>query len=199
MNKVSVIGRYFKLKLGVKLCFFAMAGLAGLTFFLYAMTSKGLGDTYGKAVYTIYNLKVNIFSMLFASFHSILILGLSTAAIALIAVFYSHKIAGPVYRLEKCLERMEAGDLTVTAKFREGDQLGPIAEEMNDAVRSLNHIVRSVDDSLIAMEASEEKLREVLARESVSQKDLFDAVHRISFEAEKLAEGTAGMKFKEGR
>jgi hypothetical protein len=47
------------------------------------------------------------------------------------ALKFSHRIAGPMYRIRKTLEAVEAGDLGVRAKLRDGDFLVEVAEQLN--------------------------------------------------------------------
>jgi nitrogen fixation/metabolism regulation signal transduction histidine kinase len=117
--------------------------MLAVTLFLYFATSKDLGDSYGRAIYLINDLRIRIFPLFFASFYSVFILVVVTAAIAAIPVLYSHKIAGPLFRIERNLDLIGSGDLTVNTRFRKTDQLFVLADELNAMVRSLNHTVRA--------------------------------------------------------
>jgi methyl-accepting chemotaxis protein len=46
-------------------------------------------------------------------------------------LMYSHKLAGPVYRLEKHLEGMTEGDYSKELKFREKDEFTHLADVVN--------------------------------------------------------------------
>jgi methyl-accepting chemotaxis protein len=52
-------------------------------------------------------------------------------------VFFSHMIAGPVYRLEKALARVKEGDLSVSVRLRRFDELKDLAGMLNEALASL--------------------------------------------------------------
>ena len=43
--------------------------------------------------------------------------------IVLLTVFFSHKVAGPVYRFEKVCHNMIAGDYTDQIHLRKGDEM----------------------------------------------------------------------------
>lgn len=47
------------------------------------------------------------------------------------AILLSHRIAGPIYRLQQELERISKGDFSVRIKFRRKDEIGQIAEGIN--------------------------------------------------------------------
>ncbi|MBI5642410.1 MAG: methyl-accepting chemotaxis protein [Deltaproteobacteria bacterium] len=194
MQNPGFLKRAFKIKFGLKLCLLTIAGMLAVTLSLYFMTAKPLGDSYGRAIYAIYDLKIRIFPLVFASFYSIFILALVTAAIALISVFFSHKIAGPIFRIERNLEVIGGGDLTVYTKFRGNDQLETLADEINLMVRSLNHTVRSSKDALYAIQRCEEKLEAVLKKGAPAQEEMLEVISELRISIEDLKKVTSAFK-----
>lgn len=65
-----------------------------------------------------------------------------------LALFFSHFIAGPIYRFEKTLEQMRDGDLTATVKLRKFDELKEVADLFNQMLASLRNKVRKDHDSI---------------------------------------------------
>lgn len=58
--------------------------------------------------------------------------------VAFISVYFSHRIAGPIYRLEKDLLHMvNEGDLTKQFRLREKDELKELAEALNTMTANL--------------------------------------------------------------
>ncbi len=53
------------------------------------------------------------------------------------AVRFSHKISGPTYRLKKALVQLREGDFSFRVQLRRGDELIPIADELNRALEWL--------------------------------------------------------------
>lgn len=53
------------------------------------------------------------------------------------AVIISHRLAGPIFRLEKDLDRIIAGDHSVRVKFREKDALDNLANKLNQVLERL--------------------------------------------------------------
>lgn len=194
----SLVSRVFKLQFGLKLCLITIAGVIAAGEFLFFLTSKDLGGSYSQSVYTIYALKVKIFPLIFASFYSLAILGVVAAAIAAISMFFSHKIAGPIFRIERSLEAIGRGDLTVSTFFRQNDQLVPLAEEINAMVRSLNHTARSCSDALSDIERSEKRLSELLKAEPLPAKEIEETLFRIKNGIEGLKRASSDIKVKEG-
>lgn len=47
------------------------------------------------------------------------------------ALKFSHRIAGPMYRMRKTFEAFRSGDLAVRANIRDGDYLREVADDIN--------------------------------------------------------------------
>ncbi|MCK5681033.1 methyl-accepting chemotaxis protein [bacterium] len=62
----------------------------------------------------------------------------SIVAGALLAFFLPQKIAGPIFRIEKDLQAVRGGDLTVVIKLREHDTLKGFVAIINEVIADLN-------------------------------------------------------------
>jgi len=89
-------------------------------------------------------------------------------SIILVAIFSyifglwsSHKIAGPIYRIERGLWLIESGDLTANIFFRKGDFLHETGEAFNRAVESVRVRIKSnregLEEASRILEGLEEK------------------------------------------
>ena len=56
----------------------------------------------------------------------------------LISVYVSHKIAGPMYRLERELDKISSGDYSGRITLRSKDELKEIADKINTLLDRLN-------------------------------------------------------------
>jgi len=83
------------------------------------------------------------------------------AALALLAaarlLFFSHRIAGPLYRLEKTAQAIGNGDLSAEVRLRRGDELQDFAHSMDGMAADLRALVREVH-------AQTQRLQEILAQ-----------------------------------
>ncbi|MDD5448969.1 MAG: methyl-accepting chemotaxis protein [Candidatus Omnitrophica bacterium] len=61
--------------------------------------------------------------------------------IALLSVFLSHKVAGPLYRIERFIKQVASGDLSAKLKLRRGDDLKDVAEAINQMTDDLKNRV----------------------------------------------------------
>lgn len=58
--------------------------------------------------------------------------------VAVIGIFFSHRIAGPVYRMKADIEKVLAGDKDVRVVLRKSDKLQDLAESVNLLLEDLN-------------------------------------------------------------
>jgi nitrogen fixation/metabolism regulation signal transduction histidine kinase len=71
---------------------------------------------------------------------------LSAAAVIVLTLFVSHKIAGPVYRLKKEIEILQGGNLSPNFRIRKDDQLQGLATalfEMSSAFKERHGILKA--------------------------------------------------------
>ena len=64
----------------------------------------------------------------------------------LLAIFLPQKIAGPIYRIEKDLEPVRKGDLTVKIALRADDPLQDLAARINETIAELRVKVYRIQD-----------------------------------------------------
>ncbi|MEW6686029.1 MAG: HAMP domain-containing protein [Candidatus Edwardsbacteria bacterium] len=57
--------------------------------------------------------------------------------LAILVIFISHRIAGPIYRLKQSMEKVGEGDFSVRLKFRKTDEIQDVADSFNKMVERL--------------------------------------------------------------
>jgi methyl-accepting chemotaxis protein len=60
--------------------------------------------------------------------------------IIIVGIFYSHRIAGPIYRLEQDIMRVLGGERNVQIRLRQKDKLKPLAEQINRLINEFEKI-----------------------------------------------------------
>ena len=81
----------------------------------------------------------------------ILLIGLAAIAITL---FTSHKIAGPLYRLEKDVNEITLGNLRMVFNLRQGDEIKPLAVSLNAMAQSLKGRLTRIKSLLKELDAA---------------------------------------------
>jgi len=75
-----------------------------------------------------------------------LLIGLPVIFILILAwgVLWSHRFAGPVYRLEKELDKVAKGNFSIRIKFRKKDELAEVALHMNKVLDHLEKLHKQI-------------------------------------------------------
>ncbi|HNX76605.1 MAG TPA: methyl-accepting chemotaxis protein [Candidatus Rifleibacterium sp.] len=115
-------------------------------------------------------------------------------AIAILSIFVSHKIAGPVYRLEETSKLIASGDLTQQIQLRQGDELRDLQEAFNQMSESLRKMVgkdREVIDKLVA---TTNRLRDKIDKKNLGSDSIEELTRDLHVVIEELRLVTSGFK-----
>jgi methyl-accepting chemotaxis protein len=98
---------------------------------------------------------------LLRSTSGVLILGLLVVVfeLGILTVFVSHKIAGPIYRLDKFAEAYGSGDLTSRIHLRQGDQLMNTADKFNAMGDQVHKRIALVEKKITAIESTDPQIQ----------------------------------------
>ncbi|MFA5142863.1 MAG: methyl-accepting chemotaxis protein [Candidatus Omnitrophota bacterium] len=94
--------------------------------------------------------------------------------IGFLGIYLSHKIAGPIYRIEKFLGSMASGDLSTRITLRRGDEMVSLADSINRLTDSLSQRVSSERAHIEHLLAQLYALREMV-NSSAKDKDRMNA------------------------
>lgn len=80
---------------------------------------------------------------------------ISIPAFMILSIFITHKLAGPIYRIEKTLKKMAEGDFKEKINFRAGDELqelgvyfNQIMERQDEVLKVVHRVHQELRDSL---------------------------------------------------
>ena len=60
----------------------------------------------------------------------------------IIVIFISHRIAGPLHRLNQYMQRVGKGDFSVRLRFRTYDEIHDVADSFNEMVDGLKRLTK---------------------------------------------------------
>ncbi|MBW1923923.1 MAG: methyl-accepting chemotaxis protein [Deltaproteobacteria bacterium] len=133
----------------LKFCLLVLLG-AGISTGLLFLLSKGtLTTTFEHSRIVIRDTGISILPAVILT--NLITLCIVTAATIFVVLFISHKIAGPLFRFEKELDRIAAGDLTTTIRIRKKDQMAEMAARLNLVTESLHEKVANIRDDIRAL------------------------------------------------
>ena len=114
---------------------------------------------------------------------------LVTPLVALIGIFLSHRIAGPIYRMEKFLNNLALGDLTGRIVLRSKDELITLAN-------GINFVVDSMKSNIVEQRAAFSKpylepanLKKASDAKPADAASIKESVNRLDEELKKIAKG----------
>lgn len=125
----------YRLRFILRLCLAFAAGAAALYAIFYLVLARPLIGDYGGVFHALRNLSVFLRPVIALSVlvYVLLVCG----AIAALCVYSLHKVAGPLYRMERVMEEIREGTPTRTVSFRDGDQIEPLARAFNGWIGKL--------------------------------------------------------------
>ena len=120
-----------------------------VTLFFYL--SHGTVTTgYANSILTVETTR-NFFLTPFILLTLIVAIGVAMAGM-LVFILLSHRIAGPLYRFEVTLKKLQEGDMTTDVTLRKSDQLGEVQQELNVLIQSLDKRLGSLKSEVSELE-----------------------------------------------
>lgn len=79
-------------------------------------------------------------------------------SLSILFVLFSHRIAGPILRIERTFEDALQGDLTQRIRLRQGDELKDTADQLNTMLDGLQARIKRIDQMSKFMHENLEKM-----------------------------------------
>lgn len=95
---------------------------------------------------------------------STIVIAITGLAAIVVTLFASHKISGPLYRMEKDIEEVAAGNLKKKFTLRESDQLKMLAksfDNMTDELRDNINLIKGGISELERLAGSDEEKKKI--------------------------------------
>ena len=170
VRRVVERGGYGRFATQLLLVVGAGGALLYLAFFL--IFTRPLPGAYAGIYFALRNLSAFLVPLLIFSMLAYFLI--VSVAVALLSGYAFHKIAGPLYRLERALENYESGDAVKAVFLRRGDQLFSLAHAYNRFVAALR------DDRQRWMATMEHAERFCLQDAATCRAEMGEALARLS-------------------
>lgn len=106
-------------------------------------------------------------------------IGLIIVLFGAFSIFITHKLAGPVFVLERMARDITKGDLTVRTRLRKGDDLNDLAEDMNKMAGNLESLLLNLDEEYRKLASYVSELEKELESKNISQEAVAEIVKKI--------------------
>ncbi len=188
MVTLGVLSKDFPWRLFIKVVVVVLLGAIVAGIFLYLSSEVFVGGSYLQGLRRLASAKTEIVrnSLIIYLFTGLLIM----IGLGLLTLFYSHRIAGPLFRLGKEARRIAQGDLTVHVRLRSTDAIHPLADSMNEMVDAYRQRVIQVREKLDHIK----EVARTLEEKPSDGPELDERIDRLSKEVKSLQEALRELK-----
>jgi len=107
--------------------------------------------------------------------------------IFILGLLFSHRIAGPVYRISKTLEEITKGNLGLKIKLRKGDELVDLADMINNLTDNINKTIISDKDIAIKIEKDLEEIKKLISSQPCDCAKVESIINSIQEKSKELS------------
>lgn len=171
-SRYYYIGEKYQKKMVIKFCLLAAAGSALFCLLFYwALDLRPIGS-YDEALEGMRFIKHTL--MRSAVYIDLIVICVLAVAVIILTLLMSHRIAGPMWRMEQSAKSVGSGDLTLNVKLREKDEMKPLADKMNSMVAGLRGRVDEITQDLGHLEVEISMLKDRWAANNLSPEETIE-------------------------
>ena len=175
-RKNYYIKKEFQRNFILKFCSLVLLGSILSGVIIYLMSKATVTTSFENLRLVIKSTADYILPAVFLS--GVIIVIVTGAATIFITLFTSHKIAGPLYRIDQDIREVAEGNLDKEFNLRQGDEIKPIAEGLSIMVHFLRDEVRSLKKDIAELES--------LSASGGASQEIKDKIKAVKIRLEKL-------------
>lgn len=173
----QVIDKSYMPRLVIRCALIFIAGLLITAGIFFLLMRQSIGPNYGEGFRLLAQLNRDIFSKSLVIYGSTVLVALGCIAVSI--MLYSHRVAGPVYRLRIFAGRIAAGEVSARVTLRQTDVVHPLAVEMNRLSGSFRQTLTAVMQEMETLEKQADHLEKNQDRRAALN-EIRDGAGRIS-------------------
>ena len=105
-----------------------------------------------------------------------------------VSIFITHRIAGPVYRFKKVLAEISSGNLDISIKLRDKDDLKDLAEEFNLVIDDLRGFVKVQQEEYAIISSCISDIEEKIKNNQISDETGQELIQKLQASKESIAQ-----------
>ena len=117
--------------------------------------------------------------------------------IAGFSIFISHRIAGPVYRLEQTTKLIASGDLTHRVHLRSGDELMDLQDAFNTMTDSLAAMINKDREVISRLIATSDNLKKKISDKELKRSELEEIKNELESITDELQQISSTFKLND--
>lgn len=158
----QVIDRSYLRMMVIRCALIFIAGLLVTAGIFLLLMRQPIGPTYGEGFRMLAQLNRDIFYKSLAIYGCTVLVVLGCIAVS--TMLYSHRVAGPVYRLRLFAGRIAKGEVSAQVTLRQNDAIHPLAVEMNRMSDNFRQTLTGIRGEMEALEKQAELLEKAQDR-----------------------------------
>ena len=115
-------------------------------------------------------------------------LGIVILVMSSLSIFITHKVAGPVYRFKKVLAEISGGNLDISVKLRDKDDLKDLAEEFNLVIDDLRGFVKVQQEEYAIISSCMSDIEEKIKNNQISEETGQELIQKLQVSKESIAQ-----------
>lgn len=164
------IKKGFQAKFILKFCLLIISACVVMGGLVYILSTKTATTSFENLRLVVKSTSDFILpTLILSSLIAIIFISLATIAVVL---FISHRIAGPLYRLERSLVEIGKGNLAVDVRLRKTDEIKALAASVNNMLRNLRDPISISQDKIKNLENEMSRLKDDLKQKGISQNEI---------------------------
>ena len=190
MEKISTRHQY-RTRLFSYTLFIVVLGAALAGAGVFALLPPELGKGYGDVIATVRGIEGMLFRKV-----ALLYIGISLCimlAMVFLHLLYSHRVAGPAFRLGKEAAKIGQGNLSGNIRFRQKDNLTDMADTLSDMAAQYRNRIDGMKDRLAAVETQSKTLSDLI-QQGKNGTDLDRAADELTVNVRKIDEILSEMR-----
>lgn len=98
-------------------------------------------------------------------------------AAACFSIYITHRLAGPLYRIEHSVRELRNGNLALRIRLRKGDELQELADLLNEAVATMDQAVGEIKMSEDQVSAALVQIRDEMKKNPSANDRMLERLH----------------------
>jgi len=125
---------------------------------------------------------------------AIVLIGIATG---FVVMYLSHRIAGPLFKIEKSINEIGLGDLTLKIKLRSADEITRTAERLNEMTENIRRNLLEINRKSDELGGGIDNLAALCRNNPTLPQEIQDALKGLSAKKEELGKAIDYFKLKE--
>ncbi len=191
LNPLGMVTKGYSGRLFVQVIALLVIGAIGAASVLYFGIQEDVPPAYSAALASIQRLKNTLAERTFLTYalFSVIII----AGVAVVNLFYSHRIAGPLVRLARDADKIRDGDLTAEVRFRKKDVTTPMADAMNQLTETYRARVREMRDDADRLVSLGHEVEQLIRSEKTGQ-DVQEIIGEMGTIMDRIGRVVGGLR-----